>query len=253
MPGAGAPGLPALLARVPDDERTAVQHHIDVASRTDERREFEHRVALADGTERWVHAIVQRTQEQGRLVLRGTVRDDTQRHKGAVRLALEHEIARLLVSDSEPELVMGRAIEAVCTHLRWDCGAFWGVHADGMARCAAAWVGGDDPMLGQFVRITRTLHYRPDEGSLGRAIILAVKLHRFIGWAGIAHLGDTPSEAHLGETLPFLLWRFDSRAGPNFYAIKLGKAPSQYFKDNFVVTTSGSSPSSGVVDGFVST
>ena len=30
---------------------------------------------------------------------------------------------------------------------------------------------------------------------------------------------------HLGETIPFLLWRFDSRAGPNFYAIKLGKPP----------------------------
>jgi 2,3-dihydroxybenzoate decarboxylase len=44
---------------------------------------------------------------------------------------------------------------------------------------------------------------------------------------------------HLGETLPFLLWRFDSRAGPNFYAIKLAKAPSQYIRDNFVVTTSG--------------
>jgi 2,3-dihydroxybenzoate decarboxylase len=44
---------------------------------------------------------------------------------------------------------------------------------------------------------------------------------------------------HLGETIPFLLWRVDSRAGPDFYAIKLGKPPSQYFKDNFVVTTSG--------------
>jgi 2,3-dihydroxybenzoate decarboxylase len=44
---------------------------------------------------------------------------------------------------------------------------------------------------------------------------------------------------HLGETIPFLLWRFDSRAGPNFYNVKLGKPPSQYFKDNFVVTTSG--------------
>jgi 2,3-dihydroxybenzoate decarboxylase len=44
---------------------------------------------------------------------------------------------------------------------------------------------------------------------------------------------------HLGETLPFLLWRFDSRAGPEFYAVKLAKPPSQYFKDNFVVTTSG--------------
>jgi 2,3-dihydroxybenzoate decarboxylase len=44
---------------------------------------------------------------------------------------------------------------------------------------------------------------------------------------------------HLGETLPFLLWRFDSRAGPDFYAIKLAKKPSQYIKDNIVVTTSG--------------
>jgi 2,3-dihydroxybenzoate decarboxylase len=44
---------------------------------------------------------------------------------------------------------------------------------------------------------------------------------------------------HLGETLPFLLWRFDSRAGPDFYNIKLAKPPSQYIKDNVIVTTSG--------------
>lgn len=44
---------------------------------------------------------------------------------------------------------------------------------------------------------------------------------------------------HLGETLPFLLWRFDSRAGPDFYAIKLAKPPSHYIKENIVVTTSG--------------
>jgi 2,3-dihydroxybenzoate decarboxylase len=42
---------------------------------------------------------------------------------------------------------------------------------------------------------------------------------------------------HLGETLPFLLWRFDSRA--KLYGIKLAKAPSQYIRDNIVVTTSG--------------
>jgi 2,3-dihydroxybenzoate decarboxylase len=44
---------------------------------------------------------------------------------------------------------------------------------------------------------------------------------------------------HLGETLPFLLWRFDSRAGPGFYAVKLAKLPSQYVKENIVVATSG--------------
>jgi 2,3-dihydroxybenzoate decarboxylase len=44
---------------------------------------------------------------------------------------------------------------------------------------------------------------------------------------------------HLGETLPFLLWRFDSRAGPHFYAVKLAKPPSHYVRENIVVTTSG--------------
>jgi 2,3-dihydroxybenzoate decarboxylase len=42
---------------------------------------------------------------------------------------------------------------------------------------------------------------------------------------------------HLGETLPFQLWRFDSRSAP--YGWNLPKPPSQYFKDNVWVTTSG--------------
>jgi 2,3-dihydroxybenzoate decarboxylase len=42
---------------------------------------------------------------------------------------------------------------------------------------------------------------------------------------------------HLGETLPFLLWRFDSRA--KLYGVKLAKNPSDYIRENFAVTTSG--------------
>src|ERR1700723_212059 len=42
---------------------------------------------------------------------------------------------------------------------------------------------------------------------------------------------------HLGETLPFLLWRFDSRA--KLYSVKLAKQPSDYIKENIAVTTSG--------------
>jgi 2,3-dihydroxybenzoate decarboxylase len=42
---------------------------------------------------------------------------------------------------------------------------------------------------------------------------------------------------HLGETLPYLLWRFDSRA--KLYGVKLAKKPSDYIKQNIVVTTSG--------------
>ncbi len=42
---------------------------------------------------------------------------------------------------------------------------------------------------------------------------------------------------HLGETLPFLLWRFDSRA--KLYNVKLEREPSQYIRDNIWVTMSG--------------
>lgn len=42
---------------------------------------------------------------------------------------------------------------------------------------------------------------------------------------------------HLGETLPFLLWRFDSRA--KLYGLKLRKRPSDYIRENILVTTSG--------------
>lgn len=42
---------------------------------------------------------------------------------------------------------------------------------------------------------------------------------------------------HLGETLPFLLWRLDSRAV--FQGLKLKKPPSDYIRENVAVTTSG--------------
>ena len=42
---------------------------------------------------------------------------------------------------------------------------------------------------------------------------------------------------HLGETLPYLLWRFDSRA--KIYGLKLKKRPSEYIREHTCVTTSG--------------
>ena len=42
---------------------------------------------------------------------------------------------------------------------------------------------------------------------------------------------------HLGEMLPYLLWRFDSRAA--FYAVKLARKPSDYIRANIVMTVSG--------------
>jgi len=44
---------------------------------------------------------------------------------------------------------------------------------------------------------------------------------------------------HLGETLPLLLWRLDSRHVIMHHSRKLERLPSQYIRDNIVVTTSG--------------
>ena len=44
---------------------------------------------------------------------------------------------------------------------------------------------------------------------------------------------------HMGEAIPYLLWRLDSRWNIIKHPKKLNKAPSQYIRDNFYVTTSG--------------
>ncbi|NRF71802.1 EAL domain-containing protein [Aquincola sp. S2] len=166
-------GVPAdlrsLLARIPAAERAGVELKIAEASSTSQRTEFEHHLGLADGSERWLHVIVEPTQEGEHTLLRGVVRDDTQRLKSALRLKLEHEIAGLLLTDGEPKVVIARALEVVCQHFRWDCGALWRVREDAKARCLASWHGPGSAALDEFVRISRTLEYQADEGSLGRA------------------------------------------------------------------------------------
>jgi 2,3-dihydroxybenzoate decarboxylase len=44
---------------------------------------------------------------------------------------------------------------------------------------------------------------------------------------------------HMGETLPYLLWRLDSRFRIGAGAPKLKRNPSDYIRDNIAVTTSG--------------
>jgi 2,3-dihydroxybenzoate decarboxylase len=44
---------------------------------------------------------------------------------------------------------------------------------------------------------------------------------------------------HLGETLPYLLWRLDSRWKSSTFERHLSRLPSQYLQENVVVTTSG--------------
>jgi 2,3-dihydroxybenzoate decarboxylase len=88
------------------------------------------------------------------------------------------------------------------------------------------------PVLEGYKGLRRaTWEWTFETGSHALRLIFGGVFDRFPG----ARLGL----GHLGETLPFLLWRLDSRAGPDFYAVKLAKPPSHYIKNNMVVTTSG--------------
>ena len=44
---------------------------------------------------------------------------------------------------------------------------------------------------------------------------------------------------HMGETLPYLLWRFDSRLPTSYMNVELEHAPSHYIRKNMTITTSG--------------
>ena len=44
---------------------------------------------------------------------------------------------------------------------------------------------------------------------------------------------------HMGETLPFMLWRLDSRYAFTATDRRVKRNPSDYLRDNFSVTTSG--------------
>ncbi|HEY9064876.1 MAG TPA: EAL domain-containing protein [Burkholderiaceae bacterium] len=166
---AGRPDLPALLSRVPADERASVEREMVGASRAGQRSEFEHHLCLPDGTERWVHVTAQWIDEDGKALLQGAVRDDTRRRQDALRQKLEYEIAKLLVGEGDAAAVIAQVLEAICTHQRWDCGALWTVQDDKLAHCSAAWHADRDTALAQFVRLSQSLNYRSDEGALGRA------------------------------------------------------------------------------------
>ena len=97
----GPADLKSMLEAVPEHERPAVEEHITHALESAKPTDFEHHVRLPEGTERWLHVTAHRYEEDGRALVLGAVRDDTQRRKIAQRLQLEHEIARLLLSDGD--------------------------------------------------------------------------------------------------------------------------------------------------------
>ncbi|HEX3859172.1 MAG TPA: amidohydrolase family protein, partial [Pseudolabrys sp.] len=86
------------------------------------------------------------------------------------------------------------------------------------------------PVLAEYPVLVRPMWgWGVEAGSHALCIIAGGTFHRYPKAKLI--LG------HLGEMLPYLLWRFDSRSKP--YGWNLPKPPSQYIKDNLWVTLSG--------------
>jgi 2,3-dihydroxybenzoate decarboxylase len=53
------------------------------------------------------------------------------------------------------------------------------------------------------------------------------------------HPGARVILGHMGEALPYMLWRLDSRAAVTAVGRTLVRPPSQTFRKHFVITTSG--------------
>ena len=84
--------------------------------------------------------------------------------------------------------------------------------------------------FGSYKELTRaTWGWGVETGTHALRMIFGGVFDRFPG--ALLMLG------HLGETLPYLLWRFDSRA--KLYGVTLKRQPSEYIKENIAVTVSG--------------
>lgn len=87
-----------------------------------------------------------------------------------------------------------------------------------------------NPAIGKYSELSRaTWGWGVETGTHALKIIFGGVFDRFPK-AKLA-LG------HLGEMLPYLLWRLDSRA--KIYGVKLRQEPSEYIRGNLVVTLSG--------------
>ncbi|WKB52200.1 bifunctional diguanylate cyclase/phosphodiesterase [Eleftheria terrae] len=148
--GSPAPGVPQLLALVPQEQRDEVREAIDRASECGDTAEVEHQLLLPDGTQRWVHANFERCSENGKLTLRGTVRDETSRKKAALRLQLAHDIARQLAADGEVESAVSYVLGGVTPLLGWDMAVCWTVSSDGRLRALQSWHAAQPAELADF-------------------------------------------------------------------------------------------------------
>jgi len=144
----GPQSLAGLLTLVPQAQREAVRDAVERAQHSIVPVEIDHAVRPVRGVaglERWVHVTLQRGNEaeagEGQQV-RATVRDETARRKAAQRLELEHEIAKRLAAEDDPEIALAFVMSTIAVQLQWGAAACWLRDATGQARCLQAWLQG---------------------------------------------------------------------------------------------------------------
>ena len=160
----------SFFSRIHPDEAALVRESVRL--HLDENRPYcvELRLRCKDGSHRWFESRGEAIRDEAGKVLRmvGAMSDITRRKQADRRLAIQHEVTRVLSDSPSLEDAVRRIMQAICGGLGWDMGAIWEVcPSENLVRCVDLWHA-PDCELGEFPAITRQITFAPDVGMPGR-------------------------------------------------------------------------------------
>jgi PAS domain S-box-containing protein len=100
-PVTGAQDLADVLLRIHDEDRQRVQQGLERALARGEEFNVEHRIERADGSLRWVQTISRWSNNDGKMLLRGTIMDITERKETFDSLKRSQELLRELTAHQD--------------------------------------------------------------------------------------------------------------------------------------------------------
>ena len=89
------------LRRIHDEDRSRVQKGFDHSMANGEECNIEHRIKQRDGTIRWVQSIARPSNDDGKMLLRGTIMDITERKETVEALKRSQELLRELTAHQD--------------------------------------------------------------------------------------------------------------------------------------------------------
>jgi diguanylate cyclase (GGDEF)-like protein/PAS domain S-box-containing protein len=100
---------------------------------------------------------------------RGTSKDVTQRVQMELRIAIEHDVTRVLEASESIAEASPQLIRVICEALRWACGTRWQPDESGALRCADGW-GAASPDIQAFLTASRGQAPSRAPGGLNRRV-----------------------------------------------------------------------------------